>query len=508
MTTALTRLAAAVLAAALLQTQLQPAAAVDCTSRLVAVATSSDTTCPIDAPRHWYPVGGAPADCHGWAAKDTSGREHLNSASDFKCNADGSFTLTQHAGNLGCTGTGVDKTFHLATCEQDTPLMLWSAARDLSCCSAPGSDACAANTGTPSVARQGSTIYMNGELCDAAGAAAAPTGQAGGAGGVSAATEQGQRAQGQGQRQGDDGAAPMSADDQVMMAKCHEVLSSGTEDAALAAECEAFNSGKGGQGGSSLTTTIAASVAAVVVVAIIVAVVVHRRSKAAAKVLPVTSADVRTPPADAAWPSPPAARPRPTMMAPGTPGAAAMDPAGWKKLREDGAGSVSTVEVAVDGTKLTAQEEQVLQRGSEDVLRARLHNSLEGKQTRVISEAKRTSRLMQLHVKEKTSESLDSITREEGFISKAVGREGYQSLGDVPGPHVKLGCHGQVPLSPVRNPPPSPLPAGIPPPALNTEWEEPRNQPNAFLVTSDGVRVSVLGGARPQSSGGSGGPSH
>ena len=149
--------------------------AVDCTARLVAVATSSDTTCPAGAPQHWYPVGGEPTDCHGWAAKDTSGREHLNSASNLKCNADGSFTLTQYAGNLGCTGTGVEKTFRQARCEQDPLPVLWSRAAYLSCCSAPGSAACAANTGTPSVARQGSAIYLNGRVCKAATTPSAPT---------------------------------------------------------------------------------------------------------------------------------------------------------------------------------------------------------------------------------------------------------------------------------------------------------------------------------------------
>ena len=37
------------------------------------------------------------------------------------------------------------------------------------CCSAPGSSAC--KVGTPSVSRAGSTIYLNGQVCRAAGTA-------------------------------------------------------------------------------------------------------------------------------------------------------------------------------------------------------------------------------------------------------------------------------------------------------------------------------------------------
>jgi hypothetical protein len=94
---------------------------------VVAVATSSDTTCPAGALQHWHPVGGEPSDCHGWAAEDTAGCEHLNSASNLKCNADGSFALTQHAGDLGCTG--VEKTFHQARCEQEPPARALAAGR-------------------------------------------------------------------------------------------------------------------------------------------------------------------------------------------------------------------------------------------------------------------------------------------------------------------------------------------------------------------------------------------
>ena len=155
-------LALALAAASVLQL-VGTAAAVDCTSKLVAVSTSPDTSCPTDAPKHWYPVGGDASDCHGWAAKDTNGREHLNSASNFKCNGDGSFSLTQYAGNLDCSGSGTDKTFHLAECEQDRPPVLWSQAADLTCCSAPGSSAC--KVGTPSVSREGSAIYLNGQVC-------------------------------------------------------------------------------------------------------------------------------------------------------------------------------------------------------------------------------------------------------------------------------------------------------------------------------------------------------
>ena len=192
-------------------------------------------------------------------------------------------------------------------------------------------------------------------------------------------------------------------------------------------------------------------------------------------------------------------------MARGSSGTPAQQPAGmWRAGAGSGprrAGGSTELELAAQ----RQQEEEVLERGSKDVLRARLHNTLEEKQNRVVSEAKRTSRLTQLYVKEKTNDSLDSIAREEGFINRAVGREGYQSLGDVPVPHVRLGRHGQQQqphreLNPLRSPaspasPPLPPAPGSP---LSTDWEEARKQSRAFLVTADGVRVSVPGGPRQQ----------
>lgn len=80
-----------------------PAAAQSrCTAQLVEMKTSPDSSCPVNAPSHWFPVGGAPADCHGWEGVDPTGRTHLNSASQMTCHPDGAFSFVQYAGNVNC----------------------------------------------------------------------------------------------------------------------------------------------------------------------------------------------------------------------------------------------------------------------------------------------------------------------------------------------------------------------------------------------------------------------
>jgi len=143
---------------------LSTAHAVECKSRLVALQIGTDTSCQ-SGPTGYYPIHDiAPSDCHGWKSADDS---HVNSANNFTCNADGSFSLTQFAGNLECNGTGVTKTFYIGQCHQDIPPVLWSKATDLSCCEDPVSEACLATYGAPiKTAQVDASIYLNGELCD------------------------------------------------------------------------------------------------------------------------------------------------------------------------------------------------------------------------------------------------------------------------------------------------------------------------------------------------------
>jgi hypothetical protein len=105
----------------------------------------------------------ASSDCHAWAAADTSGDAHNNSAADIQCNPDGSFSFTQYAGNLDCSGTGVTKTFFPDVCEQDIPPTLYTMAIDLSCCDDPQGADCLVDI--PSVTVPGGQVYLNGDLC-------------------------------------------------------------------------------------------------------------------------------------------------------------------------------------------------------------------------------------------------------------------------------------------------------------------------------------------------------
>ncbi len=134
-----------------------------CAYPLVRLQTGKDPACAGDGNEHRWPVGMPASACHGWRALDTMGKEHNNSANDLKCNADGSFSFTQFAGNLDCTGNGVTKTYALDDCEQDIPPVLYTRAVDLTCCSAPESAECL--IGTPSVSIEGATIYLDGAVC-------------------------------------------------------------------------------------------------------------------------------------------------------------------------------------------------------------------------------------------------------------------------------------------------------------------------------------------------------
>jgi hypothetical protein len=106
----------------------------------------------------------AETDCHGWGAEDTSGSTHNNSANTIQCNADGSFSFTQYAGNLDCSGTGTRKTFFQDVCEQDIPPNLYTLGINLSCCTDPTGPDC--EVGNPSVTVPGGQVFLNGEACE------------------------------------------------------------------------------------------------------------------------------------------------------------------------------------------------------------------------------------------------------------------------------------------------------------------------------------------------------
>ncbi len=135
----------------------------DCAFPLVKLVTGPDSSCGGDQ-AHWWPVGMAADACHGWAAVDTSGREHFNSAKNIRCNEDGSFSFDQYPGTLNCEGTGRTKVYKLNQCEQDTPPSLYTMAVDLTCCLNPTATEC--KTGVPSVDRDGSTIYLDNARCE------------------------------------------------------------------------------------------------------------------------------------------------------------------------------------------------------------------------------------------------------------------------------------------------------------------------------------------------------
>ena len=133
-----------------------------CSFPLVTIQTGSDSSCKGGS-IHFYPVGMPTAGCHGWRANDTTGRQHDNSASNIRCNGDGTFSFDQYAGNLTCSGTGVRKIFTPNSCQQDIPPSLFSVPVDLTCCTAPGSAGC--KSGVPSVGVAGASIFLNNQLC-------------------------------------------------------------------------------------------------------------------------------------------------------------------------------------------------------------------------------------------------------------------------------------------------------------------------------------------------------
>ena len=133
-----------------------------CVAPLVRLSTGTDAACG-GGNEHRWPVGMPVAACHGWRALDTSGREHDDSANNIRCNSDGSFSFTQFAGNLNCTGSGVTKSYRLNACEQDNPPTLYTKALDLTCCTSPNSAAC--TTGTPSISVSGGTVFLDGSAC-------------------------------------------------------------------------------------------------------------------------------------------------------------------------------------------------------------------------------------------------------------------------------------------------------------------------------------------------------
>ncbi len=133
-----------------------------CAAPVVWLRTGRDSNCSGQSTHAW-PVGMRATDCHGWQATDTSGRPHDNSANDIRCNADGSFSFVQFAGNLNCSGTGTRKDYVLNVCEQDIPPSLYTVASDLTCCSRPTDPAC--KTQVPTVSAAGGKIFLNGTAC-------------------------------------------------------------------------------------------------------------------------------------------------------------------------------------------------------------------------------------------------------------------------------------------------------------------------------------------------------
>ena len=137
-----------------------PAPSSPCAFPLVHLQTGKDTSCG-GGNIHTWPIGMDPQDCHAWKAADGS---HNNSANAIGCNEDGSFTFTQFAGNLDCSGTGVVKTFYADQCEQDIPPVLYTKGLNLTCCTDPEHPDC--QVGIPTVSIPGGTVYLNGSLCE------------------------------------------------------------------------------------------------------------------------------------------------------------------------------------------------------------------------------------------------------------------------------------------------------------------------------------------------------
>ena len=133
-------------------------------TRLVKTQTGFEATCGDGGGviYHYWPIDYSPGACHAWQGTGSDGRLHSNSAKNMRCE-EGKFKFTQYAGNLVCSGNGVDKAAG-NECEQDIPPSLYTIGVDLSCCIDPSGDACQALTGQPS-ARAGSSIFLDGEEC-------------------------------------------------------------------------------------------------------------------------------------------------------------------------------------------------------------------------------------------------------------------------------------------------------------------------------------------------------
>ena len=121
---------------------------------------------------HYWPLGMAADDCHGWAAyADADEKMHENAANNIRFSADGTKLLyDQYAGNLDCSGTATSKEFELGACHQGIPPTLYDTLVNNDCADVT-SEACV--VGVPRVesdATSDEKIYKNGELCDAASA--------------------------------------------------------------------------------------------------------------------------------------------------------------------------------------------------------------------------------------------------------------------------------------------------------------------------------------------------
>ncbi len=140
----------------------------NCSSYLVSSQSTPSSSCPSLGNVHYWPVGDVTV-CHGWAAKDSSGKTHLNSAKNIRCAPDGlSFLYDQYAGNLDCSGTGKAKHYSF-TCTQGFPPSLYDKAVDLSCCGAQGFNTIGCKFGSPTVvstATTGNYETRNGVRCD------------------------------------------------------------------------------------------------------------------------------------------------------------------------------------------------------------------------------------------------------------------------------------------------------------------------------------------------------
>ena len=122
---------------------------------------------------HYWPLGMAADDCHGWYAfADEQGKAHDNAANNIRLSTDGTKLLyDQYAGNLDCSGTATSKEFELGACHQGIPPTLYDTLVNNDCADVT-SEACV--VGVPRVesdATSDEKIYKNGELCDAASAA-------------------------------------------------------------------------------------------------------------------------------------------------------------------------------------------------------------------------------------------------------------------------------------------------------------------------------------------------